>query len=230
MTTHSIEIDLSPLIDHTFLNPLASPQQIEQYCQQAVRYQFAAVCVYPSYVRFVTERLRGKSPQVCTVIGFPSGATTPAAKLYEAQEAVEYGATELDVMVNLSCIKQGNTQTLYQEVAKIVEETGKTVKAIIETAVLTDTEKQLAIEVLIDAGVSWVQTNTGWYGGAKVEEVQLLKQFSKGQIGIKAAGQICTYEQAANLVFAGAARLGTSYSVEIVQSPNQTEEDDEVCY
>lgn len=226
MIHNSIEIDLSPLIDHTFLNPVASPQQIEQYCDQALRYQFAAVCVYPSYVRFVTERLRGKSPQVCTVIGFPSGATTSAVKLYEAQEAVEYGATELDVMVNLNWIKQRNTQKLYQEIAEIVEETGQIVKAIIETAVLTDTEKQLVTEVLIDAGVSWVQTNTGWYGGATVEQVQLLKQFSKGQIGIKAAGQICTYEQAANLVLAGAARLGTSHSVEIVRSQNQTEEDD----
>ncbi|MGB3403024.1 MAG: deoxyribose-phosphate aldolase [Microcoleaceae cyanobacterium] len=225
MTTDSIEIDLSPLIDHTFLNPIASPQEIEQYCQQAVRYQFAAVCVYPSYVRYCTEQLRGKSPQVCTVIGFPTGATTSTVKLYEAQEAVENGATELDVMVNLSWIKQRKTQKLYREIAEIVEETGQTVKGIIETAVLTDTEKQLAIEILIDAGATWVQTNTGWYGGATVEDVRLLKQFSKRQLGIKAAGQIRTDQQAADLILAGAARLGTSYSVEIVRPQDQTEED-----
>jgi deoxyribose-phosphate aldolase len=225
MTTDSIEIDLSPLIDHTFLNPIASPQEIEQCCQQAVRYQFATVCVYPSYVRLVTEQLRGKSPKVCTVIGFPSGATTSSVKLYEAQEAVENGATELDVMINLSLIRQQQTQKLYQEIAEICQETGQTVKAIIETAVLTDTEKQLVTEVLIDAGATWVQTNTGWYGGAMVEDVRLLKQFSKGQLGIKAAGQIRHYNQAADLVLAGAARLGTSYSVEIVRKQNQTEED-----
>jgi deoxyribose-phosphate aldolase len=149
---HPIEIDLAPLIDHTFLNPVACPQQIAQYCDQAQRYQFATVCVYPNSVRFVTEQLRGKSPQVCTVIGFPAGATTSAVKLYEAQEAVENGATELDVMVNLSWIKQGQTQKLYREIAEIVEETGQTVKAIIETAVLTDDEKRLAAEVLIDTG------------------------------------------------------------------------------
>ncbi|MGB3532944.1 MAG: deoxyribose-phosphate aldolase [Microcoleaceae cyanobacterium] len=225
MIDNSIEIDLAPLIDHTFLNPIASPQQIEQYCDQALRYQFAAVCVYPSYVRLVTEQLRGKSPQICTVIGFPSGATTPAVKLYEAQEAVENGATELDVMVNLSWVKLGQTQKLYQEIAEICENTGQTVKAIIETAVLTDPEKRLAIEVLIDAGVSWVQTNTGWYGGATIEDVKLLKQLSKGQLGIKAAGQIRTVGQAADLILAGAARLGTSYSVEIVRGQNQPEED-----
>lgn len=227
MTNHSIEIDLAPFIDHTFLNPVASPQQIAQYCDQAQRYQFATVCVYPSVVRFVTEQLRGKSPQVCTVIGFPSGATTSAVKLYEAQEAVENGATELDVMVNLNWIKQGKTQKLYREIAEIVEETGQTVKAIIETAVLTDNEKCLAVEVLIDAGATWVQTNTGWYGGATVADVQLLKECSKSQLGIKAAGQIRTYQQAADLVLAGAARLGTSYSVEIVRQQNENEKEED---
>lgn len=215
-----IEIDLAPLIDHTFLNPLACAKQIEQYCDAAERYQFASVCVYPISVRLATEQLRGKSPKVCTVIGFPAGATTSAVKRYEAQEAVENGATELDVVVNLSWIKQGETNKLYREIAEICEDTGQTVKAIIETTVLTNAEKRLATEVLIDAGVTWVQTNTGWYGGATVEDVRLLKQVSKAQLGIKAAGQIRTYEQAADLVLAGATRLGTSYSVEIMHQQN----------
>ena len=226
MSDHSLEIDLAPLIDHTFLNPVASRSQIEQCCDYAQRYQFAAICIYPCYVPLATECLRGKSPKVSTVIGFPSGASTSAVKYYEAQEAAENGATELDVMVNLSWIKQGETQKLYQEIASICEDTGQTVKAIIETAVLTDAQKRLATEVVMDAGATWVQTNTGWYGGATVADVKLLKQFSKGKLGVKAAGQIRTYQQAAELILAGAARLGTSYSVEIVRQQNEKEEDD----
>ncbi len=137
------DIDIAPFIDHALLTPTAMPGQVEQWCEEADRFQFAAVCVYPAYVRTVAELLRGKQPKVCTVIGFPSGATTSAVKLYEAGDAVENGATELDVVINLSWLKTGKTEELHREIAAICEETGQTVKAILETTLLTDAEKRM---------------------------------------------------------------------------------------
>ena len=226
MTHHSIEIDLAPLIDHTVLSPVATPEQIKQYCYEAERYQFPSICVYPSFVRLATEQLHHKSPKVGTVIGFPAGATTSAVKLYEAREAVEQGATQLDVMINLSWLKQGETQKLYREIAEICEETGQSVLAIVETTVLTPAEKTLAIEVLTDAGIAGIQTSSGWYGGATVEEIRWLKQRLPKQMVLKASGGIRTYEQAADLVLAGATAVGTSYGVSIMHQQNQEEENE----
>src|SRR4028118_349104 len=124
------DIDIAPLIDHALLNPVATPEQVEKYCQEADRFHFAAVCVYPVHVRLAADILYGKAPKVCAVIGFPTGATTPAAKLYEAQEAVENGATELDVVINLGWLKAGKLNELHREIGEICEETGQTIKAI----------------------------------------------------------------------------------------------------
>ncbi|MCP2732438.1 deoxyribose-phosphate aldolase [Limnofasciculus baicalensis] len=220
------DIDIAPLIDHALLNPTATPEQVEKWCQQADRYGFAAVCIYPIYVKQATELLRGRKPKVCTVIGFPSGANTSATKLYEAQEAVENGATELDVVINLGALKTGNTDKLYQEIAQICEETGQTVKAILETNLLTDAEKQLATEICMDAGVQFIKTSTGFHGGATVADVQLLKKITRGQIGIKASGGIRTIEQAFDLVIAGATRLGTSRGIELLKQLENEEEED----
>lgn len=148
------DLDIAPYIDHTLLNQTATPEEIQQFCYQAERYKFASVCVFPSYVKLAKELLQGKPPKVSTVIGFPTGATTSKVKLYEAQEAVENGATELDVVINLSWLKTNKTEELYQEIAEICEETGQTVKAIIETTILTEEEKRLAVEVLMDAGIA----------------------------------------------------------------------------
>lgn len=219
------DIDIAPLIDHALLNPTATPEQVEKCCQEADRYGFAAVCIYPIYVKQATELLRGRKPKVCTVIGFPSGANTSATKLYEAQEAVENGATELDVVINLGALKTGNTDKLYQEIAQICEETGQTVKAILETNLLTDTEKQLAAEICMDAGVEFIKTSTGFHGGATVADVQLLKKITRGQIGIKASGGIRTIEQAFDLVIAGATRLGTSRAPDLLRQMENREED-----
>ena len=210
-------IDIAPLIDHTLLNPTATPDQVQQWCEEADKFHFATVCVYPAYVTLAAELLHGRSPKVCTVIGFPSGATTAATKLYEAQEAVENGATELDVVINLGWLKAGKTKELHQEIAEICEETGRTVKAILETALLTDTEKQLAAEICMEAGVAFLKTSTGWYGGATVADIRLLKEFTKGQVGIKASGGIGTIEQALKLVMAGATRLGTSRGPDLLR-------------
>lgn len=221
------DIDIAPLIDHALLNPDATPEQVEKCCQEADRYQFATVCVYPVYVRQAAELLHNKNPKVCTVIGFPTGATTPASKLYEAQEAVDNGASELDVVLHIGGLKAGRTDELYREIAEICDETGQVVKVILETALLTEAEKRLAAEICMDAGAQFLKTSTGWQGGATVEDVRLLKNLTQGQIGIKAAGGIRTLEQAFDLVVAGASRLGTSRGPELLRQRDRLGMEDE---
>ncbi|HAC65678.1 MAG TPA: deoxyribose-phosphate aldolase [Cyanothece sp. UBA12306] len=220
MAIANSEIDIASYIDHAVLNPTAIAPEIEQYCQQADQYGFPTVCVYPCAVSQAVELLKDKPPQVCVVIGFPTGATTSAVKLYEAQEAVENGATEFDVMINLGWLKEGRSEAIYQEIAAICEETQQTIKVILETNLLTDTEKRLAAEICMDAGAAYLKTSSGWFGGATVEDVRYLKQISKGRVGIKASGGIKTIEQALDLIEAGATRLGTSRGVDLVKQQN----------
>ena len=223
MAVADSEIDIATYIDHALLNPTATPQQVEQCCAQAEQFHFPTVCVYPAAVRQATELLHGKKIQVCTVIGFPTGATTSATKLYEAQEAVDNGATELDVAINLGWLKAGKSEEIYREIAEICQQTGQTVKAILETTVLTNTEKRLAAEICMDAGAAFLKTSTGWFGGATVEDVRLLHKITKGQVGIKASGGIRTLEQAINLIKAGATRLGTSRGPDLIQQRDRLE-------
>ncbi|BAZ44412.1 deoxyribose-phosphate aldolase [Chondrocystis sp. NIES-4102] len=222
MSVTNQDIDITAYIDHTLLKPSAIDQEVRQVCQEAWQYDFPAVCVYPVAVIEAREFLHDKKPRVCTVIGFPTGAVTSSLKLYEAQEAVENGATELDVVINLGWLKSGKSDLIYKEMASICAETGKTVKAILETTVLTQEEKTLAAQVCMDAGVAYLKTSTGWFGGATVEDVQLLKEITKGQIGIKASGGIKTYNQAIALIKAGATRLGTSHGIELLKQQNQS--------
>lgn len=219
------EVDLVEFIDHSLLNPIATPEQITQWCNAADRFGFPTVCLYPTHVRQAVDLLHNKHPKVCTVIGFPSGASTSAVKLYEAQEAVENGATELDVMINLGWIKTGKTDEAHRELAEICESTGQTVKAVLETYLLTDAEKLLAAEVCMDAGAAFLQTNTGWYGSVRVADVELLKSVTKDRVGIKAASGIDTAEQAIKLILAGATRLGTSYGPELVRQRDTLEKE-----
>ncbi|WP_414550221.1 deoxyribose-phosphate aldolase [Anabaena sp. CCY 0017] len=209
-------IDIAPFIDHSLLMPTATPEQVEQWCAEADRFNFAAVCLHPSYVKQAAELLHGRKPQVCAVIGFPMGATTSAVKLYEAQEAAENGATELDVVINLGWLKAGRTEAVHREIAEICEETGQTVKAILETNLLTDAEKKLAAEVCMEAGAAFLKTSTGWNGGATLADVRLLKEITKDSLGIKASGGIRTYNEAIELILAGATRLGTSRSIDLL--------------
>jgi deoxyribose-phosphate aldolase len=204
------DIDLAPFIDHSLLSPVATTEHVEQWCAEAEQFGFATVCVYPVHVRQAVSILHHKSPKVCTVIGFPSGATTSATKLFEAQEALENGASELDVVINLGALKLGKTDEVHREMAEIVEATGLTVKAILETGLLTEPEKKLATELCLDAGVAFLKTSTGWNGGATVADVRSLKEWSNDRVGIKASGGIRTAEQAIELILAGATRLGTS--------------------
>ncbi|GET41041.1 deoxyribose-phosphate aldolase [Microseira wollei] len=217
MATNQPDIDIAPLIEHALLIPTATPEQVQQWCEEAERYKFATVCLYPVHVRQAVELLHNKKPKVCTVIGFPSGATTSTVKLYEAQEAVENGAEELDVVINLGWLKTGKTKELHREIAEICAETGKIVKAILETALLTEAEKRLAAEICMDAGVAFLKTSTGWSTGATVADVKLLRELTRGNIGIKASGGIRSLEQALDLVMAGATRLGTSTGPDLIR-------------
>jgi deoxyribose-phosphate aldolase len=216
-------VDLAPFIDHTLLSSIATPDQIQQWCADVDRYGFAAVCVFPTHVGQAVELLHQHSAQVCTVIGFPTGATTTATKLYEAQEATERGATELDVVINLGWIKSGQTDAVHREIAAICEDTGQTVKAILETALLTPAEITLAAEICMDAGVAYLKTSTGWHGGATVEVVEKLQHITQGRVGIKAAGGIRTAAQAQALIQAGATRIGTSRGPALIQQQQSGE-------
>lgn len=217
MAANQPDIDIAPFIDHALIDPTATPEQVENCCQQAERFGFATVCVYPAYVRQAVELLHGKRPKVSTVIGFPIGATTSTVKLYEALEAADNGAVELDVCVNLGLLKAGKIDEFHREIAEICEETGQTIKAIIESSMLSDAEKQLAAEICMEAGAAYIKTNTGFFGAATVADVRFLKEITKGRVGIKAAGGIRTHEQAIDLIVAGATRLGTSRGPELIR-------------
>lgn len=217
------QVELAPLIDHSLLAPAATPDQVIHWCAEADRFRFAAVCIAPVYVSLAREHLQGKHPAVCTVIGFPTGAATSAGKLYEAQEAVENGATELDVVINLGWLKAGYSDRVHREIAAICEATGQPVKTILETSVLTPAEIKTAADICLDAGAAWLKTSTGWQGGATVEAVRQLHTITRGQVGIKASGGIRTVEQALLLVQAGATRLGTSRGPDLVQQQENWE-------
>ncbi|MDX2097474.1 MAG: deoxyribose-phosphate aldolase [Leptolyngbyaceae cyanobacterium bins.59] len=205
-----VDLDIAPFIEHALLNPIATQEHLEKWCDEADRFQFATVCLYPFQVKQAVSLLHGKHPQVCAVIGFPTGASTSSTKLYEAQEAVEHGAEELDVMLNLSFLKARKLNELHREIAEICEETDKPVKAILEMGLLTPEEIQIACEVCLDSGVQFIKTHTGWFGGVTVEDIRFLKQATRNRMGIKAAGGIQTIEQAIDLILEGATRLGTS--------------------
>ncbi|MGQ9837894.1 MAG: deoxyribose-phosphate aldolase [Cyanobacteriota bacterium] len=210
-------INLADYIDHTLLLPMLTPEQIEQGCEIALRYRFPSLCIPPCYVPQAVERLHGSSVRVSTVVGFPMGTTMAEVKLYEAQLAVERGCQELDVRVNLAWLKAGDLDRLHAEIAEVVEETGVCVKAILETAQLTEEEKKIVAEVCMDAGVAFLMTSTGWMGGATVEDVQLLWRLSQGKVAVKASGGIRTVAQAEAMIKAGASRIGTSWSLDLMQ-------------
>lgn len=224
------DIDIAPYIEHALLIPTASPQQVEQWCEEVDRFHFATVCINPVHVKQAAELLHGKTAKVCTVIGFPMGATTSNVKLYEAQEAVENGATELDVVINLGWLKAGKTDEVHREIAEICEATGQVVKVILETNLLTEAEKKLAAEIALDAGAGFLKTSTGWNGGATVADVRLLKEIAGERVGIKASGGIRTAQQALELIHAGATRLGTSRGIDLLRERTENKQQGSVVY
>ncbi|MEA5003725.1 MAG: deoxyribose-phosphate aldolase [Christensenella sp.] len=210
---------MAKYIDHTILKPEASLDDVRKVCEEAKKYQFASVCVNPSYIRFVADNLNGSGVTPCCVIGFPLGACTPEAKGNEAADAASNGAKEVDMVINVGAIKSGDWQLVKRDIEAVVGAVrGRAiVKVIIETCLLTDEEKVKACAISKLAGAHFVKTSTGFSkGGATVEDVRLMRETVGPEIGVKASGGVKTYEDAVAMVQAGASRLGTSSGAAIV--------------
>ena len=213
--------DIAGYIDHTNLKAYATGEDIIKLCREAMEYCFYAVCVNPYRVKLAKETLRGSGVRVATVIGFPLGATPTEVKVFEAKKALEDGADELDMVINIGALKDGDYDYVRNDIAEVVKVAhGKNakVKVIIETCYLTDEEKVKACELAKEAGADFVKTSTGFgTGGATVEDVRLMRKVVGEEMGVKAAGGIRTYEQALAMIEAGATRIGTSSGVKIVE-------------
>ena len=212
---------IAAIIDHTLLRPDATEDEIGTLCAEAKQYGFASVCINPSYVRFAARQLEGSGVKVCTVIGFPLGATTTSDKIQETQRAIEGGATEIDMVINIGALKDREDQFVERQIASVVHEahrSGALCKVIIETALLTDDEKERVCRYAARAGADFVKTSTGFSRwGAKVEDVALMRRIVGPKIGVKASGGIRTLSDALAMIEAGATRIGASSGVAIVE-------------
>lgn len=212
---------LAAMIDHTLLKPDATTAQITQLCGEAREYNFAAVCVNPTYVRLAARLLKDSPIKVCTVVGFPLGATLAEVKAYEAQQAINAGASEIDMVINIGALKSKDYDTVLGDIAAVVRAShaaGAVVKVIIEAALLTDEEKVVACQLAGQADADYVKTSTGFGpGGATAADVALMRRVVGPSMGVKAAGGIRSYEDAQRMIAAGATRIGTSASVKIMQ-------------
>lgn len=210
--------DIASYIDHTNLRPTATEEDICRLCDEAREHGFASVCVMPSYVGVARARLAGCGVRVCTVIGFPLGQTTTAAKCFEVEEAYRAGCDEFDMVINVGRLKAGDTAAVEGEIAAVVAAAhGRVVKVILETCLLDDGEKALATRLACRAGAHFVKTSTGFgSGGATAADVRLMKESCSGGCRVKASGGIRTYADARALIDAGADRLGTSAGVAIL--------------
>jgi deoxyribose-phosphate aldolase len=216
-----VKSEIAHLIDHTLLKPEATVQQIAQLCHEAMLYQFASVCINPAHVKLAAQLLQNSEIKVCTVIGFPLGATSTEAKVFETQQALDDGATEIDMVINIGALKGGDDALVERDIAAVVETVhrrGALCKVIIEAALLTDEEKVRACELAKKAGADFVKTSTGFSsGGATIEDVALMRRTVGPKVGVKASGGIRTLAEARNMISAGATRLGVSAGVKIIQ-------------
>lgn len=212
--------ELARLIDHTQLKPDATPADIERACEEALEHRFASVCVNPSYVPMVAAKLEGSQVKACTVVGFPLGATTTTAKICEAEQGLRDGATELDMVLLIGALKAGEHDQVRVDIAAVADvchAKGGLLKVILETALLTDNEKVTACKLAQTAGADFVKTSTGFAShGATVPDVRLMRNTVGPQMGVKAAGGIHSYEEAMELIEAGATRIGASAGVQII--------------
>jgi deoxyribose-phosphate aldolase len=213
--------DWASLIDHTLLKPEATEDDIRRLCEEAARYRFASVCVNPTWVRASACHLQGTNVPVCTVIGFPLGATLPDVKAYEARRAIFDGAREVDMVINVGALKSNDDCAVEHDIHSVVEvahEFNVTCKVIIETALLTDEEKVRACLAAKRAGADFVKTSTGFAkGGATVSDIALMRQVVGADLGVKASGGVKGLEDARAMVQAGATRIGASVGVKIAQ-------------
>jgi deoxyribose-phosphate aldolase len=214
-------LDLARTIDHTLLKPDATQDQIAQLCFEARKFGFASVCVNPTWVELCAKLLEGSSVKVCSVIGFPLGATAPEVKAFETQNALEHGASEIDMVINIGALKARDLEMVARDIRGVVTTAharGAIVKVIIEAVLLTDEEKTIACLLSKEAGADFVKTSTGFAsGGATVHDVALMRKAVGPEMGVKAAGGVRTYEDADKMIKAGATRIGASAGVKILQ-------------
>ncbi|QKS70461.1 deoxyribose-phosphate aldolase [Paenalkalicoccus suaedae] len=217
---------IAQMIDHTQLKAETSVEQIEKLCNEAKEFQFASVCVNPTHVKLAAERLQGSGVDVCTVIGFPLGANTPEVKAFETTNAIENGATEVDMVLNIGALKDGNLELVERDMRAVQEAAqGKALtKVILETCLLTDQEKVTACEIAVKVGLDFVKTSTGFsFGAATVEDVKLMRETVGDQAGVKASGGVRSLADAQAMIEAGATRIGASAGVQIVQGETSTD-------
>lgn len=211
---------INKYIDHTLLKPEATEAEIKALCDEAIAYDFMSVCVQPYWVSKVSSFLNGTDVKVCTVIGFPHGANTKEVKIFEAKQAVQNGAHEVDMVINIGAAKAGDFETIREEIAAIAEAVkGQAIlKVIIETALLTDEEKEKACLAAVEAKADFVKTSTGFStGGATLEDIALMRKTVGPDMGVKASGGVRTYADALAFIDAGATRLGASSGKNIVE-------------
>ncbi|WP_435371942.1 deoxyribose-phosphate aldolase [Sporosarcina luteola] len=207
-------------IDHTLLKADTTKEEIIRLCEEAKTYSFASVCVNPTWVKTAVEVLNGSTVKVCTVIGFPLGASTSAVKAFETKDAIENGAGEIDMVINIGALRSGDDELVKNDIAAVVDSAkGKAiVKVIIETALLTDQEKRKACELSRAAGADFVKTSTGFStGGATEEDVKLMRGVVGPEMGVKASGGVRSFEDMKKMIDAGATRIGASSGVQIMQ-------------
>ncbi|WP_044894753.1 deoxyribose-phosphate aldolase [Bacillus alveayuensis] len=217
--------NIAKMIDHTLLKANTTKEQIVKLCEEAKQYNFASVCVNPTWVATAAELLKGTDVKVCTVIGFPLGANTPETKAFETKDAIEKGATEVDMVINIGALKDGNDELVERDIRAVVEAAKEKalVKVIIETCLLTEEEKVRACELAVKAGADYVKTSTGFStGGATIEDVALMRKTVGPEIGVKASGGVRDLQGAEAMIEAGATRIGTSSGVAIIQGKTAT--------
>lgn len=212
-------MNLAKLIDHTILKPIAQRADIERVCAEARKYGFCSVCINPVWVAYAKQLLKGSNVKVCTVIGFPLGANTSAVKAYETKDALNNGADEIDMVINIGALKDKDYDTVLADIQAVRQACqGHTLKVIIETSQLTDDEKVKACEISAQAGADFVKTSTGFTGGgATAADVALMKKSIPAHMQVKASGGVRTREDFDAMVSAGATRIGASSGVKIVE-------------
>ncbi len=212
-------LEINRLIDHTLLKPDATKDSIIKLCEEAKQYNFMSVCVNPYYVRLCAEELKDSNVKVCTVIGFPLGANTTLVKVEETKQAIIDGATEIDMVINIGALKNKDYEYVKNEISQIKNACGSLIlKVILETCLLSDEEIVIASKLSKDANADFVKTSTGFSkGGATIEAVKLMRETVGPNMGVKASGGVHSYEDAINMVNAGANRIGASSGVKIIE-------------
>ncbi|CBH22034.1 DeoC [Acetoanaerobium sticklandii] len=211
--------NLSRYIDHTLLKADATENEVIKLCNEAKEYDFFSVCINPGFVELATKELSESNVAVCTVIGFPLGASTPETKAFETKDAIQKGAAEVDMVINISKLKDKKNDEVLEDIKAVVNAADKKalVKVIIETCLLTDEEKERACKLAKDAGADFVKTSTGFStGGATKEDIALMRKTVGTEMGVKASGGVRTYEDAVTMIESGATRIGASASIAIV--------------